>query len=407
MPDDAPVVDIRLSGRGTHRCLLGHCWIWRSELADASGLPHGGAVRVLDPRGVVVGHGLASARSQIAVRLLTRGDAPITDGLLRDRMDQALTRRATDPNAAERCAPGGNPCERLIWSEGDILPGLTADRYGRALVVQATTPGMDQRLGLIVDHLRARTGATIVVERGDAPVREKEGLPLGVRMRVGEETAARAHRVTADGLTWTVDLCAAHKTGMYLDQMANQRAFARLMRPTWRVADVFCHVGGFGLRAAQRGAQVVGVDQSAEALAMARQAAADAGLAERTAWIAADAFAWLRQQPLAESAQAFDAIILDPPAFAPTRDAVPGALRGYRDLHAQALRRVRSGGLLATYTCSSHIDEAHLMPVIVQAAAQQKRTLRLIERHGQPADHPILPAVPETEYLRGWVLEVL
>jgi 23S rRNA (cytosine1962-C5)-methyltransferase len=385
-PWAAPVHRLRLADRRRHRCQRGHLWVYRSDLEPGQEVPDGEPVVVEHPRGGVVGTGLASARSQIAVRLLARGEVAVDDGLLRDRLRAAIARRA-----------GGRPCHRLVWSEGDLLPGLIVDRYHDRLVVQATTAGMDRRLGLLVGLLRELTGCAQVVERNDLPVRAHEGL---------EQRAGVLHGPADTGLDavlgnarWRIDLLDPHKTGTYLDQQDAHERVAALVRPGMRVADVFSHLGGFGIHAALRGAQAVCVDQAAASVAGVRAAAESNGVADRITAVETDAFAWLRAEVRAKAR--YDVVVLDPPSFARNRDALPTALRGYTDLHRHALDLLGTGGVLATFTCSHHVDEAAFREAILDAAAASGRTLRLDGRFDQPADHPVLAAIPETEYLRG------
>jgi 23S rRNA (cytosine1962-C5)-methyltransferase len=387
---------LRLLPKQTHRCLDGHPWVFRSELEPAglAAAGDGDAVEVQDHRGRMVGRGFHSAHSQIAVRLCTRAAVELDDGFLRQRLAAAITSRA------ERLP--GRQALRLVSSEGDLLPGLVVERFADRLVVQALTAGIDRRLPVIVGLLRELCAPVQIVERSDGRGRELEGLPARSGVLHGPTDAHV--RVQLGAVELDVDLLDAHKTGAYLDQLESHRALVAWTPQGGRIADVFAHRGGFALHLLQAGAgEAVAVDESAAGLADAAAAAARLGL--RLATATADAFAWLRQEVSAGAR--YDLIVLDPPAFARTRSAVPGALRGYRDLHLQALRLLRPGGRLASWSCSSHVGADEFLATAVSAAAELRRTLRHDAAFDQPPDHPWLPAAPETRYLKGFLVTVV
>lgn len=396
MPAMPDVPALRLVPRQTHRCLDGHPWVFRSELEPAAlaGLADGAEVAIVDPRDRLVGRGWYGARSQIAVRLLTRHDRPCDDGLVRERLAAALAHRAA------ACA--GRAACRLVSSEGDLLPGFIVDRYGDRLVVQATTSAADARLPAFTALLTELCRPAQIVERDDFPARDLEGLPRRAGILAGPADARV--RVRLGRIELDVDLLDPHKTGAYLDQQASHEAVAAAVRPGERIADVFAHRGGFALHALLAGAaSAVAVDEAAAGLADADAAAGRLGLDGRLRCDRADAFAWLRRQ----EPGAFDLIVLDPPTFTRNRAGVAGALRGYRDLHLHALRLLRPGGRLASFSCSSHVDEAAFLATAADAAGEARRTLRFDAAYGQPADHPWLPAAPETRYLKGFLVTVL
>lgn len=387
---------VQLTPRARHACLDGHLWIFRSECLELpADLPDGAVVRVR-AGSTLVGSGFYSARSQIAIRLLTRGDEPVDEALLGRRIAAAIAWRA-------QCLPGRPAC-RVVSAEGDLLPGLIVDRYGDALVVQTTTSGMDQRLATVIDLLRRQLAPALIVERNDLAVRALEGLPERQGVVWG---AGALHRTVPIGaVPVVVDLLDPHKTGAYLDQQLNHEAIATWMRPGAVVIDACCHRGGFALHALAAGAgQVHAVDTAAGPLADLRTSATALGVAPRLAIHQADIFAWLRTARRAGIHP--DLIVLDPPSFARTRAQVPGALRGYQDLHLQALRQLGSGGRLATFACSHHVEEPAFLATLVAAAADCRRQLRLEERRGASPDHPVLPAVPPTRYLTGLVVTVI
>jgi 23S rRNA (cytosine1962-C5)-methyltransferase len=389
---------LHLVPRQTHRCLLGHPWVFRSELVpeELAAVADGDAVEIRDGRSRMIGRGFLSARSQIAVRLATREPVELDDAFLHRRLSQALAHRAAV--LPDRSAI------RLVSSEGDLLPGLIVDRFADRLVVQALTAGIDRRLDQIVALLHELAHPLQIIERSDGHGRELEGLPARVRVLHGPESArvrARLGEIELD-----CDLLDPHKTGAYLDQIESHRAMMAWAPRGGRVADVFAHRGGFALHQLLAGCgNAVAVDQSAAGLSDARAAAERLGLGERMQTIEADAFQWLRREGSLGSR--YDLVILDPPAFARSRAALPGALRGYRDLHQQALRLLPVGGRLASWSCSSHVDEATFLGTAVEAAAELRRTLRFDAAFGQPADHPWLPAAPETRYLKGFLATVI
>jgi 23S rRNA (cytosine1962-C5)-methyltransferase len=377
----------------THRCLDGHLWVFRSELKEVPDLPAGTEVEVQDLKGRCLGRGWFSPKSQIAVRLITRQSRAVDETLLNERLDAALARR----NPAL-------PCQRLLSSEGDLLPGWIVDRYHDRLVIQSTTAAADAHQAWLVTALTRRLQPAQIVERNDLPVRDLEGVPQRAGVLHGPADTALWARIGA--VEVEVDLMDPHKTGSYLDQQANHQAMAQWVRPGERVADVCCHRGGFALHALLAGAgHAAGIDQSAPCVEAATRAAQRAGVAERFAGITGDAFAWLRAEVTAKAK--WDVIVLDPPSFTRNRAGVPAALRGYRDLHAQALRLLPAGGRLLTFSCSHHIDAPDYLANVVAAAADGRRTLRLDATLGANSDHPVLPAIPESQYLKGFALTVL
>ncbi|HYE05666.1 MAG TPA: class I SAM-dependent rRNA methyltransferase [Planctomycetota bacterium] len=386
-----------LAARDGIRALAGHPWIWRNEIARIEGrATPGDLVEVRDARGATVGVAYHNARSVIAARLLSRSLRPIDAAFWRERLATALAYRHAVMPGAESL--------RLVNSEADLLPGLIVDRYGGELVVQLTTAGMDRQRAAIVAALREAFPDAGIRERSDLPVRELEGLPMVAGTLAGEGTGAVTVRI--GDARFAIDLADPHKTGSYLDQAANYRRVARHVRPGMRVADVCSHIGGFGIHAALAGAgEVVAVDQAEASIAGVGQAAALNGVAARVRPVRADAFAWLKAEQA--SGARYDLIILDPPSFTRSREAVPGALRGYKEMHLRALKMLAPGGVLATFCCSHHVSAEAFMGSVVAAAADARVTVRLEERLGAGPDHPVLPTVPETEYLKGFVLGVI
>ena len=388
-----PTPVLTLDPRQTHRCQTGHPWVFRSELNELPPLANGQEVRLHDHRNRLIGSGLYSEKSQIAVRLYSHQDEVCDRGFLRRRIQAAIAQR-------ELRLPG-RPARRLVSSEGDLVPGLIVDQYGDRLVVQTTTFGLDSRQADVVSLLRELLNPTQIIERNDLPVRDLEGLPQHAGVLHGP---ADAHVTVPIGrLSVTVDLLDPHKTGAYLDQQLAHEDLMRWIRPGDRLLDVCCHLGGFALHGLLAGAaSAIGLDQSEASVRGAEAAAAAAGLSDRFHTVHGDAFAWLTN-----CRETFDVIVLDPPSFTRNRAAAAAAMRGYRDLHLRALRRLAPGGRLLTYSCSHHISREQFLSTLVEAAADARVTLRLDALTTQSPDHPVLPAVPETEYLKGFVVTVL
>jgi len=384
--------------RQRHRSLSGHLWIYRNEIDSvADGAVPGDVVEVRDARGTAVGLGYWNPASQITVRLLSRDAATVIDiAFWRTRLRAAIALR-------ERVLSPAWPARRLVNSESDLLPGLIVDCYGDHVVFQLTTLGMDRWRDLWIDLLRSELQPAALVERSDMAVRTLEGVPMRAGYVHGSGDGAVTCRV--NGATFAFNLLDPHKTGFYLDQQANYGLCARHVRAGARVLDAFCHLGGFAIHAALAGAgEVIAVDQAAESIAGARAAAALSGC-PTIDFRCGNAFDVLKSAE--RSGERFDLIVLDPPTFTRTRAAVPGALRGYKEIHLRALRMLPPGGRLATFSCSHHVDAALFLETIVDAAADAGVLIRLEERLGASADHPVLPAVPETEYLKGFVFSVV
>ena len=243
----------------------------------------------------------------------------------------------------------------------------------------------------------------VVIARNDASVRVAEGLELEVKVVAGEEP--QPFRVTSGGISFLVDLMAGQKTGLYLDQLGNYGAVAE-MAPGRRVLDCFTNQGGFALACARAGASsVTGVDSSAPALANAAANAEAIGLGEKIAWEEANAFDFLKEAESNE--ERYDLIVLDPPSFTRSKRSVKDAMRGYKEIHLRALKMLEPGGRLATYTCSHHVGRPEFLEMLCRASVDAKRSIRQVEMHTQRPDHPILPTIPETEYLKGMVVEVI
>lgn len=381
-------------GRET-RPASGHLWIYAGEIGRLDGrIIDGGIVDVRAHGGRWVGRGFINRRSALTIRLLTHRSEPIDDAFFRRRLEAAWALRRRTLGATDAC--------RVVCAEGDLLPGLIVDRYGDVLVLQTLALGMEARREVLVGLLTALLHPSAIYERNDPPARALEGLPA----RSGWIVGARDPLVEIrDGpARFLVDLAGGQKTGFYLDQRDNRAVAAALLRDL-EVLDVFCYTGAFSVRAALGGARsVTGIDSSAEALALARRNAELNGVTDRCAFVEGNAFDELRAR--AARGARVDAVILDPPPFARTKDTVERALAGYKEINLRALKLLRPGGFLITCSCSSHVGETLLQQVVASAAADAHREVRLVEARGHPRDHPVHPAMPETRYLTCLILEV-
>jgi 23S rRNA (cytosine1962-C5)-methyltransferase len=378
---------LKLKPSSRPRVLHGHPWVFAGEVEKL--LPaecDGEAVACRDSRGRFLGTGIYNSRSQIVWRRFSWKSVVLDDAFLKETLAAAVARRAPDE------------VRRLVWSESDDLPGLVVDQYGEVLVVQALTLAMDQRLPQVSDLLDEMVRPKEIVFRNDAPVRAREGLREEVRTRSGGELPS--WWIQIGGIEFRMDLKHGQKTGYYLDQRMEHRRVARLASNR-RVLDAFCNQGGFALHCAQAGASsVLGVDISEDAVGQARENAARNSL--DATFEAANVFDFLRQGEGAD----WDLVVLDPPPFAKSRGEMSGALRGYKEINLRAMKRLAPGGILATYTCSHHMSHPVFLDLLGQAAADVRRRVRVLEFCHQPPDHPVLPTMPESEYLRGFILEV-
>lgn len=375
------------------RILHGHDWVYASEVLKAFGEPQNGEVVSLkDGQDRLLGSAIYNAHSQIIARRFSRQRQELDAPFFERRIAQALEYRARRGVHAR--------LGRMVWSESDGLPGLIVDRYGDHLVLQTLTLAMDRRKGLIVDVLRSLLSPASIIERNDSPIRKAEGLELQSGVLHGEEPGPFA--ISVHGIEFTVDLMRGQKTGFYLDQMPSYAAVARHAAGR-TVLDCFSNQGAFALACAKAGASAVtAVEISADCVELIR------GNARRNA-LAVEAFAgnvFDFCKDLERNEARFDLIILDPPSFTKTKGKLHDAMRGYKEIHLRALKLLNPGGLLATFCCSHHVSRELFMEVINEAAVDARRTLRLISSFQQADDHPIITTLPETEYLKGFLLEL-
>jgi 23S rRNA (cytosine1962-C5)-methyltransferase len=394
-------VTLRLRKGEADRPRAGHPWIYRNEVRELPArLEPGGAVTVVDDRGRFVGRGYANPASVILARLLTWQDETIDQDWLATRIRSAIALRARlrPPPPAGGSSDGG--ALRLVFSEGDGLPGLIVDRYGELLVVQALTAGMDRWLPTIVDILQAECGPAAILARHDVGSRTLEGLPSEKRWLRGAWDGPVA--VTVGGFRLQVDCWAGQKTGLYLDQ-ADNYALVHRAAAGGRVLDGACYTGLWSLHAGRAGAtEVIGIDLSESAIAAAGSHAAANGLAERCRFLTGNLFDELKRR--SEAGERFDVVILDPPSFVKSRSQVADALRGYKEINLRAMKLLRPGGFLVTSSCSYHIRPELFRAMLAEAAADAQRSARLLDWRGQASDHPALLAVPETDYLKcAWL----
>ncbi len=384
--------EVLIRKRGADRIRRGHLWVYRSDIKNVRDAEPGAIVRVLDERGTIVGKAFYSSMSQIALRFIARGNATIDEAFFRRRFEAAdalRTRLGVDPNLSRR-----------VFSEGDLLPGLIVDRYGDCLVVQSLIQSTDRLRPLFNTLLTERYASKSILHRNDSRVRELEGLQLTQDL-LGEPLPDPLI-VDEDGKQMAVALSAGQKTGSYLDQRENRRATRRYA--FGRALDAFTYGGGFAIQISDVCEHVEAVDMSASALDLARANVQRNGL-KNVECIEENAFDFLRQR-FKEGAR-YDTIILDPPAFAKNRESLEGAMRGYKEINNRAMRLLRPGGILVTCSCSHHVTESLFAEMLADAANDAGCWIRVLERRLQASDHPILLAVPETLYLKCFILQVL
>ncbi|MDX2225778.1 MAG: class I SAM-dependent rRNA methyltransferase [Verrucomicrobiae bacterium] len=372
----------------------GHPWLYQGEIKwRPEDLPDGAVVIIKDVRARPLGTGLYNSKSQIAVRRFTTEIHMLGEKWITQSLHRALALRSRLWNPLPEC-------HRVVFSESDGLPGLIIDRYGQALVVQTLTRAMDDRKALITEILQKTLSPDLIVERNDSSSRLAEGLETKTGILAGTGPSRRV--VTLNGVRFELDFLDAQKTGLYLDQQAAYRQAMPYFKGR-EVLDCFTYHGAFALHAALSGAsRVEGVDVSGPAIQQAEQNAKLNGAAIR--FVESNAFDFLREA--SDRGRQFDAIILDPPSFTKNKFKVSEASKGYKEIHLRALKMLRPGGILMTFTCSHHVNFEMLRDIVVEAASDTRRPLRLREYCFQSPDHPILPEVPESEYLRGFIFEV-
>lgn len=386
--DRVPVV---ATAKGAARWRAGHPWIYRTDIAeDPRGDP--GIVPVTDRRGKFLGQALYSPKSEIRLRLLSTGHEPIDAAWWRARIAAAAARRKGVPATA---------C-RVVHAEGDGLPSLIADRYGSYVVAQLLSAGLDRvRKDVVTALVEALEPAGILL-RHDAPIRRHEGLALEVVGAFG--TVPETVEVSEHGVRYLAAPRGGQKTGAFLDQRENRALVGAHTRPGGRALDLFTYHGSFALHLARRARSVTAVDSSADALARGQANAALNGLAN-ILWREANVFDLLRD--LERQREAYDTVVLDPPAFAKTKDGVPRALAAYKEINLRAMRLLARGGVLFSCSCSYHVHRHHFAAMLADAARDAGRSLQVLAWVGAARDHPELLNVPETGYLKGALLQAI
>jgi 23S rRNA (cytosine1962-C5)-methyltransferase len=375
------------------RILHGHDWVFSSEVLKTFGNPaDGDVISLKDGKDRLIGSAIYNSRSQIVARRFSRRRQELDLDFFRRRIAQASEyrdQRNVDPKL-----------RRVVWSESDGLPGVIIDRYGDHFVLQTLTCAMDIRKDAIMAVMVDLFGDISIIERNDAPVRKAEGLELHRGVLRGTPSQIT---IEIEGVKLEVDLLHGQKTGFYLDQKHNYEIVAGYARDR-RVLDCFTNQGAFALTCARAGAaDVTGVEESHENIAAAERNAAYNEL--KAQWIKQDVFQFLRA---AERAGAqYNLIILDPPSFTKTKSGLRDALRGYRELHMRAFKLLAKDGLLATFSCSHHVSDPAFVETFANALVDARRSARRVRRFEQAPDHPVLPTIPETEYLRGFLLEMM
>jgi 23S rRNA (cytosine1962-C5)-methyltransferase len=389
----ATLPKVKVSPRGASRLTDGHIWVYRSDIVSSDGVSPASLVTVVDSRGKPLGTALYSSASQIAIRLISH--EPVSDfpALLRQRIAAAIAYR--QPLVHDTDA------YRVIFSEGDLLPGLIVDRYNDMLSIQVLTQAMDSDLArqAFMAELTEQLHPASIVERVDPRVRELENLPSRPSTLLqGEKTATV---ISMNGVRFHHQALEGQKTGAFLDQRENYAAAAQYAHG--EALDVFCYHGAFALNLASRCTRVSAVDSSRSALEVADQ---NATLNQREVeWIEANAFDLLKDY--AVSGQRYDTIVLDPPAFAKSKRDLDAAMRGYKELNLRALKMLRPGGILVTCSCSFHVSQDLFLEMLAESARDSHRTLRLVEIRGQAKDHAILLNIPETAYLKCLIFSVI
>ena len=379
------------------RILHGHDWVFASEVLKVFGKPSDGDVISLkDGRDHLIGSAIYNSKSQIVARRFSRRKQDLDLDFFTRRIEQAKEYRQRRQLDLRLC--------RMIWSESDGLPGVILDRYGDYFVLQTLTLGMDLRKQLIVEAIERvfPDRSCSVIERNDAPVRKAEGLTLTTGLLSGNSPPETIIAEIA-GVQFGIDLLHGHKTGFYLDQRESYEAVGSFARDR-RVLDCFCNQGAFALCCARAGAaEITGIEESAANIAAAKSNAKRNDL--NVQWHETDVFSFLRQA--VKSGAEYDLIILDPPSFTKAKGGLSGALRGYRELHLRAFTLLSKQGLLATFSCSHHVSETAFAQTISDALVDARRSARQLRRLEQALDHPVVPTLPETEYFKGFLLEMM
>jgi 23S rRNA (cytosine1962-C5)-methyltransferase len=382
----------QITAAAVRRIRKGHLWIYAGEVEKEPAQEDPAIVQVVDPARNILGYAFYSRQSQIRLRFFSRDPEPPSPDLFRARIKKSVARRRALFGEASAC--------RLIFGEGDLLPGIIADRYGDYVVLQTLSSGADAIKPLLVDILKEEIQPKGILQRNDVKARRLEGLEEIRSVLWG--TVPDEVQIIEDGIRFVVDLLGGQKTGFFLDQSQN-RITARKYA-SGRALDCFTNTGAFALQFAPRCESVTAVDISSDSLALARRNCALNGI-NNVDFIAANAFDFLRETEGA--GQLFDIICLDPPAFAKNRKALPGARSGYKEINLRAMKLLKPEGILITSSCSYHMSESDFFDLLCEAARDCHRFIQVLERRSQAGDHPVLAGMPETHYLKCFFLRAL
>jgi len=383
---------VTVTPRGASRWAAGHPWIYRADAWLPAGLASGAIVPVQDERGRFLGQACVSLQSKIALRRISRSDQPVDVEFFRRHIAAAAQLR-------RNLYPGDNAW-RAIHGDGDGLPGLVVDRYGDYLSVQFLIPAMEQRRDLLVPLLVEQFGCKGIMNRSDAGVRALEGLPQEKGLLWG--TVSDPVVIREGQLEFAVSLEHGQKTGSFLDQRENHLVAGRYARGL--ALDCFSYIGGFALQMARRSERVTAVDSSGPACEQIRANAARNAIGNLDV-LDANVFEFLRAE--VDAGRRYDTVVLDPPAFAKSKDAIAAGLRGYKEVNLRAMQLLNTGGYLITSSCSHHVDETAFETMLQAAAADARREVQIVEKRGAGRDHPVLLALRETRYLKCYVLHMM
>lgn len=380
--------------RRISRILSGHLWIFSNELLSSpKNYQPGSIVQVYDNKNIFLGIGYINPHSLIAIRLLTRKKENINHDFFRRYITNAI-------NYRKRFLPDTNSF-RVVYSEGDFLPGLIVDKYGDCVVIQFLTLGMEMMKDIVINVLDEILSPSVIVLRNDSQSRILEGLPLEKKVIKG---SLYSNPLISEGdIIIEVDPILGQKTGFFLDQRENRLALKNYIKGG-KGLDLFCYSGAWGLQLAKNGAFVTCVDESETAILSAKRNFLLNKLEHRCNFIKDDVFSFLKKE--VESGALYDFVVLDPPAFVKSRAKIKEALRGYREINTMAMKIIKKGGILATSSCSYHVEKAIFLDILRDSARDAKRTPRILDYRAQGKDHPILLSMPETEYLKCAFLEL-
>jgi 23S rRNA (cytosine1962-C5)-methyltransferase len=377
------------------RVRKGGLWIFKSEIKSNTASFLGGEIVSIQSSKGFVGKGYIHPSQNLAIRILTLKKEPIDPKFFRLKILEALSLR-------EKLGFSSSAPRRLIHAEGDGLPGLVVDQYGKIVVVQFLTLGIEKWKTILLDLLQALIKPDAILEKSLGEFRKQEGLQEICKLHVGE--LQNPILMEIDSLNFYIDLFEGHKTGFYLDQRDNRLRLKEYVH-AGIFLDPFAYTGGMSLYAASFGAVLVeAVEDSKKIFPLLEKNISANNFQNRIHPFCGNAFPFLRQR--IEEKKRYDVVLLDPPSFAKSKKEIAGALRGYKELHISALKLLNPGGFLITYSCSQNISEKMLLDVVLEAAMDTGKTLQLLEKHGASRDHPIRAGMPETEYLKGFVFRV-